>query len=128
MYPETSKGDVPFAKVRVLRSDMIASLDEKASADATHKGEEISVWTFEGLLAGHELASQVIGSCTTEASEWDEWQRFRTEELVNNCQAQYWCQTRFWWMSSSTTVWRKERSMNFAGRVNSRGDCGLTQS
>ena len=51
--------------------DMIARLDEKASADGTHKGEEIVVWTFEveKVRAGQELVSQVIGDCTTEASE-----------------------------------------------------------
>ena len=47
MYAKTSKGDDPFAKVKGLINDMIARLDEKASADATHKGEEIAAWTFE---------------------------------------------------------------------------------
>jgi len=37
MHAETSNGDDPFAKVKGLISDMIARLEEKASADATHK-------------------------------------------------------------------------------------------
>ena len=37
MHAETSNGDDPFAKVKGLISDMIARLEEKASADAAHK-------------------------------------------------------------------------------------------
>ena len=40
MHTETSNGDDPFAKVEGLISDMIARLEEKASADATHKAFE----------------------------------------------------------------------------------------
>ena len=36
MHAETSNDDDPFAKVKGLISDMIARLEEKASADATH--------------------------------------------------------------------------------------------
>ena len=44
MQAETSNGDDPFAKVKGLISDMIARLEEKASADATHKATS-SVYT-----------------------------------------------------------------------------------
>merc|ERR1712136_434777 len=37
MHDETSNGDDPFAKVKGLISDMISRLEQKASADATHK-------------------------------------------------------------------------------------------
>ena len=40
MHAETSNGDDLFAKVKGLISDMIARLEEKASADATHKAFE----------------------------------------------------------------------------------------
>ena len=40
MHAETSNGDDPFAKVKGLISDMVARLEEKASADATHKAFE----------------------------------------------------------------------------------------
>ena len=40
MYVETSYGDDPFAKVKGLISDVMARLEEKASADATHKAFE----------------------------------------------------------------------------------------
>ena len=32
--------------------------------------------------ADEELASKLDGSCATQASEWEEWQRLRVEELV----------------------------------------------
>ena len=34
------------------------------------------------LLADKDLASKLAGSCTTQASEWEERQRLRAEELV----------------------------------------------
>ena len=37
MHAESSNGDDPFAKVKSLISDMIARLEEEASAGATHK-------------------------------------------------------------------------------------------
>ena len=40
MHGEISNGDDPFAKVKGLISDMIKRLEEKASADATHKAFE----------------------------------------------------------------------------------------
>ena len=40
IHAETSNGDDPFAKVKGLISDMIKRLEEKASADATHKAFE----------------------------------------------------------------------------------------
>ena len=38
MHSEISNGDDPFAKVKGFISDMSTKLEEKASADATHKG------------------------------------------------------------------------------------------
>ena len=44
MFPQEKKiysnDDDPFAEVKGLISDMIARLEEKASADATHKAFE----------------------------------------------------------------------------------------
>ena len=40
IHAGTSNGDDPFAKVKGLISDMIKRLEEKASADATHKAFE----------------------------------------------------------------------------------------
>ena len=40
MHDEISNGDDPFVKVKGLISDMIKRLEEKASADATHKAFE----------------------------------------------------------------------------------------
>ena len=37
MHAESSNGDDPFAKLKSLISEMIARLEEEASADATHK-------------------------------------------------------------------------------------------
>ena len=37
MHAESSNGDDPFEKVKSLISEMIARLEEEASADATHK-------------------------------------------------------------------------------------------
>ena len=37
MHAESSNGDDPFAKVKGLISEMISRLEDKASADATHK-------------------------------------------------------------------------------------------
>ena len=37
MHAESANGDDPFAKVKSLISEMIARLEEEASADATHK-------------------------------------------------------------------------------------------
>ena len=40
MHDEISNGDDPFPKAKILISDMIKRLEEKASADATHKAFE----------------------------------------------------------------------------------------
>ena len=37
MHAESSNGDDPFAKVKSLISEMIARMEEEASADVTHK-------------------------------------------------------------------------------------------
>ena len=37
MHAESSNGDDPFVKVKSLTSEMIAKMEEEASANATHK-------------------------------------------------------------------------------------------
>ena len=51
MFPQEKKiysnDDDPFADVKGLISDMIARLEEKASADATHKAFEAKHTNFD---------------------------------------------------------------------------------
>ena len=61
MHGEISNDDDPFAKVKGLISDMIARLEEKASADATHKATS-SVYTVVHRTDGLKtIAKRVHG-------------------------------------------------------------------
>jgi len=74
MHAESSNGDDPFAKVKGLISEMISRLEDKASADATHKAycdKELSESRAkkEAKLAELEKLSASIDTKTAKSAQ-----------------------------------------------------------
>merc|ERR1712136_738546 len=86
MHAESSNGDDPFAKVKGLISEMISRLEEKASADATHKAycdKELSESRAkkEAKLAELEKLSASIDTKTAKSAQLKrEVAKLRAEE------------------------------------------------
>ena len=71
MHAETSNDDDPFAKVKGLISDMIARLEEKASADATHNATS-NVYTVVHRMDGLKTIAKRVQGVSQLFSLFDE--------------------------------------------------------
>ena len=71
MHAETSNDDDPFAKVKGLISDMIARLEEKASADATHNATS-NVYTVVHRTDGLKTIAKRVQGVSQLSSFFDE--------------------------------------------------------